>query len=1119
MPFRDSPLARSHSSTSINRGARNSSNTFSPILLPLNRQQSASSTLSSTITTIHRPGTPPANFTSTSPQQHHTSITNSNLNTSPSELLTNADRYARGCPVPINISNNPPPFAPAAGPPSSPTTTAGNHSIERKNSTSSSGGGRGPSHDLPVAFVKGLNKDRLSANLPPLRRAVSHRAAKMAAGAGGGGGPGRRKGLLSAAWKRCRRIGCARLILCLALLSLLSWTGLWTANKGQFPKSMVPIHQKHAPHEQGQRPLLSSDNDPSKNDHEHNENSNHNESFSGAQDETTGQDHDSTNNGQDEKSEEQKPQEGAEKHAGDVDDPRNRDSENNQGSANNSDENDSSNSNDGTTRPINGNYNPRLPAASLPQDGQADGVANPAAPAPDDDASRRPTSPRPDGAAAGLTGDATQDVEWYKSQYEASKRNLLTEIEKAVQADRDRRGDEQKTLLETTLAQRVATEREALETEFEKKLESEVDRLKGDAQNTVTAELDRIFSLKGGEEDLNARIFDPDLAARMAKTKEVPLYGFKMCAILEGALFNPWVGLGPISGNLMTANPPRALAASMVDSLALKVHDNIMSWADGEKFDTNSVTRFACYMAAHGRNEYALMTDGMWLLHVNGKSYFPDLTLSGPGDATKDNQGNKPGPRYVGSGPRVRPHYSESKKEEDMTEEERRKEEEHKSHVHIITAEQSRLLEAEKNKQADPKENKEDNKDSNSNSDEKKDGEKKEEEKKDEEKKENGNRKKRRDDESKDSKNSQDSETSKDDKDDKSKVPEIDKIPTVYKHSPPTSPQTPRLRYKIAYLFLVHEGLDTFTTLVDALYDTDGLFLIHVDSKRSDFKRKVHEWLEKDEIYNNAKNIYVMPSPFNLNWGASSIVFAQLEGFFTLMDIADWDYVINVSGYDYPTRSTKAMHAILERDPGKVYIEHWTDPETEWRLERAFFLTKSQTAVRTPTAAPDRRFALDHRFRAMKHHQWMILPRSFVQHLRHAQDAHDLLAWSEHSWIPDENYFAMVALSHSSHWANKIVNDCKRFIFFENGAFHPIWLKDGDESKLEKGASVEMSLPTANTTMVTPGDQSHREYFFVRKVNSRWEHKIRAWMDRKREEVDNALEDEIREINERFWTN
>ncbi|TPX68329.1 hypothetical protein SpCBS45565_g03205 [Spizellomyces sp. 'palustris'] len=700
-------------------------------------------------------------------------------------------------------------------------------------------------------------------------------------------------------------------------------------------------------------------------------------------------------------------------------------------------------------RLVPGRGNSRLPAAKLPDPitGSAD-TSNPVVPPPDSDPSRRPMS-RPDGLRAGLFPgkNSNETIAYLLEQYDALKRNLQKEIENAVKADRERRQNEQKQLVEAELAQHIGVERQTIEKEYEKKLASELERVNADKQQadkTVKAELDRIFTIQESS-DPSSRIFNPDLALKMYATKEVRLAGFKWCKTLEGADFNAWVHIAPLGGNLITANPSRLLAANMIDTLARKVYDNVMSWAEHESFDPTSVRRFACYMAAHGKNEYALATDGMWLLHVNGTAYFPELTLEGPGNTPVSGQ------KQLGGGHIRRAAVPTGKQDnaalqDDYKDKEDSKADDKKASNNALapTDTSSSALKFIKNR-SDP--------------------------------------------------------------------------PPKQRHSAPTTPLPNRRRYKIAYLLLVHERLDVFSTLFDALYDQDGVFLIHVDAKRSDFRAEVHKWLITHKVYANSDNIFVMENSFNMNWGASSIVFGQLQGFFTLMDLADWDYVINLSGYDYPVRSSKAIHAILERDPGKAYIEHWYDSEIEWRLERPFFLTRSRTSVRTPSTAPERRFPLDHRFRSIKHHQWMILPRAFVQYLRSSQDAHDLLAWSEHSWIPDESYFGMVALAKSSAeggWSDKVINDCKRFIYFEKGALHPIWLKNGDEGKLEPGGKVEVSLPL-NSTQLADASKRPREFFFVRKINSLWEKGIRQWMDDRRREVDGALKEEIEAVDKKFW--
>jgi hypothetical protein len=46
------------------------------------------------------------------------------------------------------------------------------------------------------------------------------------------------------------------------------------------------------------------------------------------------------------------------------------------------------------------------------------------------------------------------------------------------------------------------------------------------------------------------------------------------------------------------------------------------------------------------------------------------------------------------------------------------------------------------------------------------------------------------------------------------------------------------------------------------------------------------------------------------------------------------------------------------------------------------------------------------RWRALKHHQWMIVTPECINFLRTDIDALNFLAYAEHTYIPDESYFA-----------------------------------------------------------------------------------------------------------------
>ncbi|KAI9105590.1 core-2/I-branching enzyme-domain-containing protein [Phlyctochytrium arcticum] len=652
----------------------------------------------------------------------------------------------------------------------------------------------------------------------------------------------------------------------------------------------------------------------------------------------------------------------------------------------------------------------------------------------------RPGDPLPDDPT---TGNNNKDsLDYYRKQWELLRSKQQETIEKAVQQDRERREKEQKQRFETEVLHRIAMEREKIIKEYEAKLKAEQDS----KATNHHEEMASVFEATDASR-VDSRIFHPDLAGHLKSTKEAILNGFKWCDMLQGSAFNTWVNITPLGGSLITANPTRSLAAKMIDALARKVYDNLMLWAGSDALDPMSVRRFACYMSAHGKNEYALATDAMWMTHVDGRQFFPDLSLWGPDDVDKQRAASLAEAAASTDSKEAQDlnAANEEKEEADLKLEQdlqvwnpvsagRRKDLHSKKHVRDTMSPRNKLL----------------------------------------------------------------------------------KFNTTT--TPTAAPLPRRRRYKIAYLLLLHERLDTFSKLFEALFDQDGVFLIHVDAKRGPFRSEIQAWLTGHPVYSQASNIFVMEKSFNINWGASSIVFGQMEGFFTLMDLAEWDYVVNLSGYDYPVRSSKAIHTILERNPGKVYIEHWQDAEIEWRLERPFFLAREQDRIQTPSTAPERRFPLDHRFRPSKHHQWMILPREFVGYLRRSPDAHDLLAWAEHTWIPDESYFGMVALAKSSSeggWADRVIADSKRYIYFEPGALHPIWLRNGDESKLMPGAGVEAALPRNNT--VKSLNLQQREYFFVRKINSFWERDLTAWMDSKRFEVDQALAEEIETVDKAFW--
>jgi hypothetical protein len=177
-------------------------------------------------------------------------------------------------------------------------------------------------------------------------------------------------------------------------------------------------------------------------------------------------------------------------------------------------------------------------------------------------------------------------------------------------------------------------------------------------------------------------------------------------------------------------------------------------------------------------------------------------------------------------------------------------------------------------------------------------------------------------------------------------------------------------RYKIAYFIMAHDKKECLITMMDALYSTEGIYLIHIDANYPEFKQEIVEWVDRSMW----DNVRVMDKSFFGQWGGSSLVFIELEGFFQLLQMAEWDYVINLSAHDYPLANTSTIHHILQITPGRSYIGHWAgNEETFRRLSCIAIRSNSKKEIVIDYAQP-RQFTLGDRFFPMIQTQWMVSP-------------------------------------------------------------------------------------------------------------------------------------------------
>ncbi|KAI8925915.1 core-2/I-branching enzyme-domain-containing protein [Entophlyctis helioformis] len=282
---------------------------------------------------------------------------------------------------------------------------------------------------------------------------------------------------------------------------------------------------------------------------------------------------------------------------------------------------------------------------------------------------------------------------------------------------------------------------------------------------------------------------------------------------------------------------------------------------------------------------------------------------------------------------------------------------------------------------------------------------------------------------------------------------------------------TKRRKFLIAYLLMVHEenGFPHVKKLLDTLDDGDAIILIHVDArpKSARLKTKMEAWIaEREAATGMPSNIHLAKYRFSNIWGHSSLVLTQVSGFWELLDMADWDYVINLSNYDYPLKRNADMHRVLssEKYRNKNFIEYWpqTDDLAE-RFYRAHIGEADFSSLFHPSGLGVTSWPFP-RWRAYKHHQWMIVTPEFIKFLREDRDALNFLAFAEHTYIPDESYFATV-LVNSPQFADKVVNDNKRYLRFAGSdAAHPSWLGYKDR-------------------YLFPAGEPEPSFFIIRKLN------------------------------------
>jgi Core-2/I-Branching enzyme len=262
--------------------------------------------------------------------------------------------------------------------------------------------------------------------------------------------------------------------------------------------------------------------------------------------------------------------------------------------------------------------------------------------------------------------------------------------------------------------------------------------------------------------------------------------------------------------------------------------------------------------------------------------------------------------------------------------------------------------------------------------------------------------------------------------------------------------------YHLAYVLMVHSNSQNVAALIDALADPTVFIYIHVELFAPESFQQIRALVQ------TRTNVALMPTQFAVSWGNISLLWVEIRAFFDLLDLILFDYVINLSGADYPLKSAKTIYEHLGKKPNSNWVWWKADgakiqADLNYRMYNMFHCRESEQEGKCMYTYPPqiqgyREFDgykdLFPQFH--KTSQWMVLHRSTVEYLRSSEAGKLFVMHMEHAAVPDEIFFA--TFLSSTPFASRTFRDPKRLMFWY-GAEHPYeWTRD-DESVIDSWES------------------------------------------------------------------
>jgi hypothetical protein len=253
---------------------------------------------------------------------------------------------------------------------------------------------------------------------------------------------------------------------------------------------------------------------------------------------------------------------------------------------------------------------------------------------------------------------------------------------------------------------------------------------------------------------------------------------------------------------------------------------------------------------------------------------------------------------------------------------------------------------------------------------------------------------------------------------------------------------------KIVYIILAHKLPEQLLRLISKLNTEGTFFLVHVDNKTD-----AETYGRMTGPLSEHANVHFMERRA-CNWGAFDTVEATLDGIRNVFELdIQGDYIILLTGQDYPIKSNEQIQRILREGSKQSFIEFFPLPNMQWigenggldRFSYWYFIFSEQRLAfikRNQFISRCLKFLSSRLIKILPFHRlpprgiklfggsaYWCLTRDCAEYINEiVQRDRTFVNFFKYALAPDESFFQTVLLN--SPFKNRIVNDNLRYILW-----------------------------------------------------------------------------------------